>query len=427
MDVIFTNIFKFMTWIGQITSNTGVAISPLQPVPPQSPQKASRRPKKEIFCFLESWAEGRNGDGAFSLEQLNPNLCTTLVFLHAELDNDNLISINPTQQLESGRNLYKRFTGLKQSHPHLNTLLSIGSWNEGSVEYSELAGDPGRRKRFASNSAEFLKRYGFDGLHFHWEYPAHRGGSRADKENFVLLLEDIQNVFKPQNLYLSTMTRTQSDVVATGYDLRNIARIVDAILMFTYDYTGPWDNKVGFPAPLRGDGENNIESRVNYFLSQGVPAEKLILGIPFYGRTFITDNEGNIGDVTKDNSGFPGPYFRENAFLGYNEICRLQQIHTWDVSFDLRASQAIGKFKEDGVTKVTTFDTPRSVANKVKFMMEKNLGGVWNWFVDSDDFRGNCKADLTTFADFSQAVKEPRKEHDYPLLRTINEALQLLG
>lgn len=153
----------------------------------------------------------------------------------------------------------------------------------------------------------------------------------------------------------------------------------------TFDFNGPWTQRVGFPAALRGPDENNIESRVNYFTQLGVPSEKIILGIPFSGRTFITNNAGNIGDESSD-TGFPGPFVKENGFLGYNEICRLRKEREWkEVRFDENASQSIGKFEKDGLTHVVTFETPRSIANKVKFAVEKNLGGVWVFFVDTGE------------------------------------------
>jgi len=59
--------------------------------------------------------------------------------------------------------------------------------------------------------------------------------------------------------------------------------------------------------------------------------------------------------------------------------------------------------------------------------MENNLAGVWTWFVDSDDYRGYCKPDAKTFADFPNTQPPQRQELDYPLLRTINEAMELLS
>lgn len=393
----------------------------------ESASSAANLGRKEIFCFFESWAEGRGGKGAFTLSDLKPELCTTLVFLHAELDGDNLKSINPVQQLDEngGRRLYRRFTNLKKKHPHLRPLLSIGSWNEGSVKYSELSADPERRKRFAENSVKFLKKYGFDGLHVHWEYPAHRGGFPEDKENFVDLLQDIRNVFNPQKLFLSALVRVQTDVVKSAYDVRNIGKIVDAMLILTFDMAGPWNRIIDFPAAINGNNEDNLQSRVDYLISQGAPAKKLILGIPFYGRTFQTNSEGSIGDATSSDVGFAGPFFHENSFLGYNEMCSMKN-NDWTVRFDPIASQAIGKFKSNGITNVVTYDSPRSVANKVKFLSEKQLGGVWTWFVDSDDFHGDCEPDATTFVDYPGVTVAPRTERDYPLLRTINEAFEIL-
>jgi hypothetical protein len=174
-DAIFTNVLKFVNWIKQTARNNNIQLP--QPEQIEMNQRTDMSARKEIFCFFEGWAEGREGDGAFNLYDFKPELCTTAVYLLANLEGDNLKSVNPWQELEDngGQNLYKRFTGLKQTHPHLRTLLAVGGWVDGSEKYSQLAENSIRRKRFAQNSAVFLKKYGFDGLHFHWEHPAHRG------------------------------------------------------------------------------------------------------------------------------------------------------------------------------------------------------------------------------------------------------------
>lgn len=52
-----------------------------------------------------------------------------------------------------------------------------------------------------------------------------------------------------------------------------------------------------------------------------------------------------------------------------------------------------------------TFETPRSVANKAKYAVENNLGGIWASFVDTlvdtDDLHGHFKPDITTYADYA--------------------------
>lgn len=58
----------------------------------------------------------------------------------------------------------------------------------------------------------------------------------------------------------------------------------------------------------------------------GAPKNKLVMGIPFYGRSFeLTDEKKNKGgpDSVSNGDGFSGPYTEENGFLAYYEICKL--------------------------------------------------------------------------------------------------------
>ena len=67
--------------------------------------------------------------------------------------------------------------------------LAIGGWNEGSEKYSKMASNPTARKQFASSALSFIRRHNFDGLDLDWEYPGKRGGTKADKDNFILLIQ----------------------------------------------------------------------------------------------------------------------------------------------------------------------------------------------------------------------------------------------
>lgn len=113
------------------------------------------------------------------------------------------------------------------------------------------------------------------------------------------------------------------------------------------------------------------------------------MGLPFYGRTFVTKLDGNYGDASND-VGFQGPYTRENGFMGYNEICVLLSDRTsgWKRSYDNDTSQAIAKYKDEetGETRVAVFDSSRSIAHKIKFAMSRNLGGAMIWSIDTGRF-----------------------------------------
>lgn len=154
------------------------------------------------------------------------------------------------------------------------------------------------------------------------------------------------------------------------------------------------------------------------------------MGLPFYGRTFVTKLDGNFGDASNDD-GFAGPYTKQNGFMGYNEICVLLSDRTsgWTKTYDTELSQAVATYKvgETGETRVAVYDSSRSIAHKVKFAMSRNLAGSMVWSIDTDDFHGDCDIDTDTFADFKPMpgvnLSFPlRHNANYPLLRTINEA-----
>ena len=74
---------------------------------------------------------------------------------------------------------------------------------------------------------------------------------------------------------------------------------------------------------------------MNYWLSNGAPAEKIVLGIPFYGRSFTLDDPSNtkIG-AAASSPGLAGPYTQQEGTLGYNEICEAFSKGGWSNYFD---------------------------------------------------------------------------------------------
>lgn len=216
-------------------------------------------------------------------------------------------------------------------------------------------------------------------------------------------------------------------MVDIAYDIPNIAKYVDAMNLMTFDYAGVWQGKIGLNAPLYSDRQSDVKTAIDLFIESGAPIEKLILGIPFYGRTFVAKNQyhSDVGDECL-TTGFGGPFVRDNTFLGYNEYCKIKNEKHWSLQFNAGASQMVGKFTEDGKMNVVAFETPRSVANKVKFAMENGLLGIWAWSTDTDDFNGLCDADTTAYNDFGVRKPPLVRERDFPLLRTIHNVVRFM-
>ena len=118
-----------------------------------------------MVCYYGSWAVYRPGAGKFDVEDIDPFVCTHIIYGFAGLGPDNTIV-----SLDSWNDLYdnygkgwnyiapldwlmgvyhyitlaiyigafERFTGLKNQNPELKALLAIGGWNEGSIKYSQV-------------------------------------------------------------------------------------------------------------------------------------------------------------------------------------------------------------------------------------------------------------------------------------------------
>ncbi|XP_034838643.1 probable chitinase 2 [Maniola hyperantus] len=385
---------------------------------------------KVVVCYVATWAVYRPGAGKYDLADIEPSLCTHLVYSFAGLDEStsSIKSLDPWQDLEKdyGKAGYKRLVSLKERYPHLKVTIAIGGWNEGSDKYSRMASKPETRAKFVESVMLFLNTYKFDGLDLDWEYPTKRGGTPEDRNNYVAMVKELKDAFEPYGYILTAALGAGKETMDTAYDLARLSRYLDFIHMMCYDYHGTWDNMVGANAPLRGTSEDDflsIEYTIKYLLSHGVSPYKMILGLPMYGRNFLLANPSvksiKLGHTPAKNIGFAGPYTRESGFIGYNEICEemTNKTSTWTRHWDENSASAYIRNGE----KVIVYDNPRSIAVKVKTAIDYGLGGLMVWSIDTDDFRGACEAEPDTYLDFMERYN---KLVDDPVLQ---EALKNLN
>ncbi|ERL92170.1 hypothetical protein D910_09490 [Dendroctonus ponderosae] len=395
---------------------------------------------KVVVCYIGTWAAYRPARGSFTVENLEPSLCTHVIYAFAGLNpqEDSIQSLDPWQDLTEhyGKGGYQRITTLKLRYPHLKVSLAIGGWNEGSKNYSQLVAEPPRRSKFVASAVDFIRKYNFDGLDLDWEFPGKRGGAPEDKLNFLLLVKELKSAFRKHNLLLTAAFGAGKDTIDVAYDVEGLGVYLDFIHMMCYDYHGAWDQKTGANAPLRSSDVLNVvctgfpqsaefprngvspqEYTINYMIKLGAPMHKLVLGVPLYGRTYVlpealhasSKRKPKLG-IVSTSVGFQGPITREPGFMGYNEICLELKNKTepwmkfWDsesaTPFAIRNSQVI------------TYDDDKSIYEKVKFAMEKKLAGIMVWSVDTDDFQGDC------------ANADDDSPQNFPLMRAIDKSIE---
>ncbi|XP_012216718.2 probable chitinase 2 [Linepithema humile] len=372
---------------------------------------------KVVVCYVASWAAYRPGNGAFLIENLRTEHCTHLIYAFAGINASDwtIRSLDPWADMEKdGVGNYRKMTALHKQG--VKVLLGVGGWNEGSANYSKMAASPDSRKAFVASTFKFLNTYGFDGLDLDWEYPGSRGGALYDKQNFVSLVKELRDIFKNRFL-LTAAISAANQTINTAYDIPEISKYLDHIHVMAYDYHGAWDKQVLPNSPLRSTDGLSVENTITYLLRQGAPADKLVLGLAMYGRTFnltkIPESlkVSPIGLPSLD-TGFKGPYTSQEGFMGFNEICEALVFYPqdWTTGWDNHSSTAYAIKKDN----VVVYDDHKAMIAKVEYVKKQNLAGVMIWSIDTDDFRGNC-ASLHGDMMF--------KERDYPLMRAINAAL----
>jgi chitinase len=283
---------------------------------------------------------------------------------------------------------FATLVALKQQNPSLQVLVSVGGWLW-SGNFSDVALTRASRARFIDSVAAFIRQYKLDGLDVDWEFPAQIGaGNRfrpEDKENYTLLLEELRQRFDREQrelgrrLLLSVAAGSDTDFLAHT-QMGLVARAVDTVNLMAYDFYEPDSDKItGNHAPLYRDPADpkggSADKSVHDFETAGVPARKIVLGVPFYGHVW-----GNVGPANHGlfQPGSPVPH----TFAHYGDIepTLLQQGFTryWDAAAEV-------PFLYNAQTKqFVSYEDPVSLGVKCAYVRREGLGGVMFWEYSAD-------------------------------------------
>lgn len=163
----------------------------------------------------------------------------------------------------------------------------------------------------------------------------------------------------------------------------------------TYDFHGSWNDFTGihgamYPGPhdtTAVSQEWNVQSSINWWISNGAPRSKIIVGLPSYGRTFTLANPAqNAVNSPSSGPGNPGEYSIEAGFMTYMEICQRIYQRGW---IQTRDSTQMVPFAFSG-NQWVGFDDLQSINYKLDYIIRENLGGSMWWSLESDDFRNLC-------------------------------------
>jgi chitinase len=250
----------------------------------------------------------------------------------------------------------KSLVDLKKNYPKLKVMLSVGGW--GSGRFSEMATTDENRKKFAEDCLRVVNDFKLDGIDIDWEYPSSNAAkissSPDDTKNYTLLMQEIRNQIGKDKLL------TLASVADAKYiDFKAIEPVVDFVNIMTYDMGNPPNHHAGLYRS-KFTGWISADEGVTAHLNAGMPLNKLVLGIPFYGH---------------GRNGIEG-------FIDYREIINLNGFKKqWDdVAKVPYMENEKGEF-------VLTYETPESIAIKCTYLLNRGMLGAmyWEYGGDTDD------------------------------------------
>ncbi len=289
---------------------------------------------------------------------------------------------------------FRLLNGLKRINPDLKIMISIGGWSW-SENFSDAVLTPGSRKLFARSSVDIVRQYDLDGVDIDWEYPAMRGEEGnvyrpEDKQNFTLMFKDIRAELdkleaEKGKKYLLTAAVGGSKSFVNNTEMAEMAKILDYILIMTYDYGGRTAAHHTNLYPSKGvENGSSADQSVKAFIAAGVPANKLGLGAAFYSRSREAESTANRGlgqplvNGAKAVAGQGGGYTKlKDEFINQKGYKRY-----WD-----RHAKAPYLFNPE--TKVfITYDDERSIRMKAKYIRKHKLAGIffWEYFSDPQEY-----------------------------------------
>jgi chitinase len=324
----------------------------------------------------------------------------SLAYPDADLDTrftgENSVNGKPDRARSRFRGYFHQLQELKRQFPHLKILISL----EGDPRDFALDAQPENRAAFIASCVDMYLRGHFapgvrkpgifDGFDIDWESPQEK-----DADNFRGLLQEFRrqmNAVRPGSLL--SIAVAESPQTLSGTDFATIAPLVDEVGVMNYDYAGPWSATTGLLAPLfppDPEHPHSIESSLASYEAAGVPREKLLMGLPFYGYSWTDVKVANGGLF---QSGHP---VKED--LPYNDI---QSVAANFAIYRDERSQAPWLF--DGRT-FWTYEDPTSVRFKVSYASNQHLGGVMIWELSGDT------ADAELLGVAYQSLRDPLKEN----------------
>ncbi|VDB82806.1 unnamed protein product [Peniophora sp. CBMAI 1063] len=244
-----------------------------------------------------TWFAGWHATQGFPVSSLSWDKYTHVTYSFAETTEDGGLTLNGSEP-----ELLPSFVTAAKEHG-VKALVSLGGWT-GSRFFSTAVGSPENRTAFVDTINAFAEEYDLDGVDFDWEAPVNQGIgcnfiSPNDTANFLELLQELRATEQGSKLILTAAAGIgpwADENGDSGTNMTAFGELLDYIAIMNYDIYGSWCDTAGPNAPLYStcstqNNQGSAEVGIQSWIDAGVPANKLVLGVPAYGHSFSVSEE----------------------------------------------------------------------------------------------------------------------------------------
>lgn len=273
---------------------------------------------------------------------------------------------------------FEQIASLKNENPDLKICLSFSHTvanndNKQDGGFSAMCKSEAGRRAFAEDCLAFLKKYNLDGVDLDWEFPGLSWSGAAcdpscDTDNYVLLVKQLRETLGTSYTISYAGYCSDKTSVSGGYryvDIKGMDPYVDYVNIMAYDLD---------EAPHHHSALNDTRAykdcnrAVNAYLTAGVSPDKLVLGLPFYGRHSFSTSP---------------------TAISYKKILQLDRYQYRRNQWDDKASCPF--VATMGGAFYCGYDNPRSIGLKGAWVREKGMLGLMYWEYDQDDAKGTLR------------------------------------
>ncbi len=262
----------------------------------------------------------------------------------------------------------------------VRVLLSLGGWGW-DKQFAAIVSKPESEDRYVAAVLKMVDAFDYDGIDLDWEYP----DTKEEIPGFERLVRRLRvgideiGTRKDRRMEL-TMAVSANPGTIRWLRPEFVVEVFDWLNVMTYDMAGTWADYAGHNAPLfassraPGGVSPSVAASILFALEeQKIPAERLTLGIPLYGRGFA------VGAPYASTRSAPKSQWE---YVDYNKLRAFIDAKEWTRERDgeTKAPWLIAKDQ----SAVIGYDDEESVALKARWAREKNLRGVFFWEVAGD-------------------------------------------